>query len=194
MDELPALRQNGCRAYRVHCTIVSEHVLTDKENQNTASDAGFWHRTRKWVSTEMTYTKQQIVDKAREVADMIAETEEVDFFKRAEAQINENQQIREKIASLKSLQKQAVNFQHYGKERALDLIEKKIQKIEEEIDAVPIVQEFKQSQSDVNSLLQMVSTAIANQVTNNIITDTGGDLLRGETGSKVRNDGGGSCS
>ncbi|RLJ90055.1 cell fate (sporulation/competence/biofilm development) regulator YmcA (YheA/YmcA/DUF963 family) [Planococcus citreus] len=146
------------------------------------------------MSTVMTYTKQQIVDKAREVADMIAETEEVDFFKRAEAQINENQQIREKIASLKSLQKQAVNFQHYGKERALELIEKKIQKIEDEIDAVPIVQEFKQSQSDVNSLLQMVSTAIANQVTNNIITDTGGDLLRGETGSKVRNDGGGSCS
>lgn len=80
------------------------------------------------MSTKMTYTKQQIVDKAREVADMIAETEEVDFFKRAEAQINENQQIREKIASLKSLQKQAVNFQHYGKERALELIEKKSRK------------------------------------------------------------------
>ncbi len=144
----------------------------------------------------MTYTKDEIVAKAREVADMIAETEEVDFFKRAEAQINENQQIREKIASLKRLQKQAVNFQHYGKERALELIEGKIEKIEDEIDAVPIVQEFKQSQSDVNSLLQMVSTAIANQVTNNIITDTGGDLLRGETGSKVQADakGGSSCS
>ena len=134
----------------------------------------------------MTYTKDEIIAKSREVANMIAETEEVDFFKRAEAQINENQQIREKIASLKSLQKQAVNFQHYGKERALELIEKKIQKIEEEIDAVPIVQEFKQSQADVNSLLQMVSTTIANQVTNQIIESTGGDLLRGETGSKVQ--------
>ncbi|RNF40568.1 RicAFT regulatory complex protein RicA family protein [Planococcus salinus] len=134
----------------------------------------------------MTYTKDEIIAKSREVANMIAETEEVDFFKRAEAQINENQQIREKIASLKSLQKQAVNFQHYGKERALELIEKKIQKIEEEIDNVPIVQEFKQSQADVNALLQMVSTTIANQVTNQIIETTGGDLLRGETGSKVR--------
>ena len=65
---------------------------------------------------------------------MIAQTEEVDFFKRAEAQINENQKIREKIASLKSLQKQAVNFQQYGKEKALSLIEGKIEKIEEEID------------------------------------------------------------
>lgn len=141
----------------------------------------------------MAYSKEEIIAKAREVADMIAETEEVEFFKRAEAQINENQKVREKIASLKSLQKQAVNFQAYGKERALNLIENKIQKIEEEIDAVPIVQEFKQSQSDVNALLQMVSTAIANQVTNNIIVSTGGDVLRGETGSQVRNSTPGKC-
>ena len=141
----------------------------------------------------MTYTKEEIIAKAREVADMIAETEEVEFFKRAEAQINENQKIREKIASMKSLQKQAVNFQAYGKERALGLVEGKIQKIEEEIDSVPIVQEFKQSQSDVNALLQMVSSAIANQVTNKIIIETGGDLLRGETGSKVKNDSPGAC-
>lgn len=141
----------------------------------------------------MTYTKEEIIAKAREVADMIAETEEVEFFKRAEAQINENQKIREKIASMKSLQKQAVNFQAYGKERALGLVEGKIQKIEEEIDSVPIVQEFKQSQSDVNALLQMVSSAIANQVTNKIIISTGGDLLRGETGSRVKNDSPGAC-
>jgi cell fate (sporulation/competence/biofilm development) regulator YmcA (YheA/YmcA/DUF963 family) len=142
----------------------------------------------------MTYTKDEIIIKAKEVANMIAETEEVEFFKRAEAQINENQQIREKIASLKSLQKQAVNFQHYGKERALELIEGKIQKIEEEIDGVPIVQEFKQSQNDVNRLLQMVSNSIANQVTNQIIRSTGGDMLRGETGSKVNSGSSGSCS
>ena len=36
---------------------------------------------------------------------MIAETEEVDFFKQAEAQINENQKVREKIAEIKKLTK-----------------------------------------------------------------------------------------
>ncbi|WP_088005991.1 RicAFT regulatory complex protein RicA family protein [Indiicoccus explosivorum] len=134
----------------------------------------------------MPYTKAEIVAKARELANMIADTEEVEFFKRAEAQINENQAVREKLASLKSLQKQAVNFQHYGKERALKLVEEKIAKIEEEIDAIPIVQEFKQSQVEVNEILQMVSNGIANQVTNQIIESTGGDVLRGETGSKIR--------
>ncbi|MFC7363819.1 MULTISPECIES: RicAFT regulatory complex protein RicA family protein [Bhargavaea] len=140
---------------------------------------------------EKTYTKHEIIEKAKELAEMIAQTEEVDFFKRAEAQINDNQKIREKIASLKSLQKQAVNFQQYGKERALGLVENKIEQIEKEIDEVPIVQEFKQSQIDVNQLLQLVSNTIANNVTNHIIESTGGDVLRGETGSMVRNAPGG---
>lgn len=136
---------------------------------------------------ENKYTKDQIIKKAEEIAQMIASTEEVEFFQRAEAQINENQNIREKIASLKSLQKQAVNFQQYGKEKALNIIEGKIEAIEKEIDEVPIVQEFKQSQADVNNLLKLVSNTIANDVTNAIIKATDGDLLRGETGSYVKN-------
>ena len=144
--------------------------------------------------TTKIYTKDEIVEKAKEIAHMIANTEEVEFFKKAEEQINENQHIREKIASLKTLQKQAVNFQHLGKEKALKLIEGKIAKIEEEIDDTPIVQEFKQSQMDVNNLLQLVSNAIANNVTNEIVESTGGDVLKGETGSKVRNSKPGSCS
>ena len=140
------------------------------------------------------YTKDEIVEKAKEIAHMIANTEEVEFFKKVEAQINENQKVREKIASLKTLQKQAVNFQHLGKEKALKMIEGKITTIEEEIDQIPVVQQFKQSQFEVNELLQLVSNAIANNVTNEIIESTGGDLLRGETGSKVRNSKAGSCS
>lgn len=136
---------------------------------------------------EKKYTKDEIIATAHEIAVMIANTEQVEFFKRAEEQINENKKVRENIASLKSLQKQAVNFQQYGKEKALAIIEGKINTIQAEIDAVPIVQEFKQSQMEVNDLLQLVSTTIANGVTNEVIKSTGGDLLRGETGSYVKN-------
>ncbi|WP_456271475.1 RicAFT regulatory complex protein RicA family protein [Bacillus sp. AK031] len=140
------------------------------------------------------YTKDDIMDRAAELANMIAETEEVDFFKRAEAQIHENQKVREMIASIKSLQKQAVNFQHYGKTEALKMVEAKIEKLEDDIDAIPVVQEFKQSQVDVNDLLQIVASTISNTVTDQILTSTGGDLLRGETGSQVKNSSPGSCS
>ncbi|MET3699554.1 cell fate (sporulation/competence/biofilm development) regulator YmcA (YheA/YmcA/DUF963 family) [Bacillus oleivorans] len=132
------------------------------------------------------YTKDDIIARARELADMISETEEVDFFKRAEAHINENQKVREMIASIKSLQKQAVNFQHFGKDNALKMVEEKIEKLEKEIDEIPIVQEFKNSQVEVNELLQVVAHTISNRVTNKIIESTGGDLLRGETGSSVK--------
>ncbi|MEI5906839.1 RicAFT regulatory complex protein RicA family protein [Bacillus spongiae] len=140
------------------------------------------------------YTKEDIIARARELANMISDTEEVDFFKRAEAQINANQKISEKIASIKSLQKQAVNFQQYGKVEAQKMVEEKIDKIQAELDSLPVVQEFKQSQVDVNDLLQMVASTISNSVTDNIIKSTGGDLLRGETGSKVENSAPGSCS
>jgi cell fate (sporulation/competence/biofilm development) regulator YmcA (YheA/YmcA/DUF963 family) len=140
------------------------------------------------------YTKDDIMKRAEELADMIAETEEVDFFKRAEAKIHENQKVREMIASIKSLQKQAVNFQHYGKIEALKMVEAKIENLEKEIDEIPVVQQFKESQTDVNDLLQIVASVISNNVTDHIIESTGGDLLRGETGSQVKNSTPGSCS
>lgn len=140
------------------------------------------------------YTKEDIINRARELAAMISETEEVDFFKRAESQINENQKVREMIASIKSLQKQAVNFQHFGKMEALKMVEEKIAKLEQEIDEIPVVQEFKSSQVEVNDLLQVVAHTISNTVTNQIIESTGGDLLRGETGSQVQSSNGSSCS
>lgn len=136
---------------------------------------------------EKVYTKDEIIVKAREIAHMIANTEQVETFKQTEAQINENKKVREKIASMKSLQKQAVNFQEYDKERALGIIEKKIEQIENEIDDMPVVQLFKESQNDVNDLLQLVSNTISNRVTDAVIESTGGDVLKGQTGSYVEN-------
>lgn len=133
------------------------------------------------------YTKDEIVARARELATMIAETEEVDFFKRAEAQIHENEKVRNLIDEIKGLQKQAVNLHHYGKPEALKRTEDKIEKIEAELDAIPVVKEFKQSQGDVNDLLQLVASTISNKVTDEILTSTGGDLLSGETGAEIKN-------
>lgn len=133
------------------------------------------------------YTKADIIARAKEIAKMIAETEEVDFFKRAEAQIHENEKVRTLIADIKGLQKQAVNLQHYGKPEALKKVEEKIEELERQLDEIPIVQEFKQSQVEVNELLQMIATTISNTVTDEIIISTGGDVLRGETGAQIRN-------
>ncbi|MFD2443607.1 RicAFT regulatory complex protein RicA family protein [Bacillus sp. CGMCC 1.16607] len=138
------------------------------------------------------YTKDDIVARAKELANMIAETDEVDFFKRAEAQIHSNENVRLYISEIKGLQKQAVNLQHYGKPEALKRVEDKIASIEQELDEIPVVKEFKQSQIEVNDLLQLIANTISNTVTDELIASTGGDVLRGETGANVENQAG--CS
>ncbi len=138
-----------------------------------------------------TYTREDIRLKAKELAKMMAETEEIDFFKRAEKQINEHLRVQELIAQIKKLQKEAVNLQHYGKSEALKEVEGKIDALHAEIDEIPLVQEFKQSQIDVNELLQMVSNTISRAVTNEIITSMGGDPLKGTTTKNPFSDGSG---
>jgi cell fate (sporulation/competence/biofilm development) regulator YmcA (YheA/YmcA/DUF963 family) len=138
------------------------------------------------------YTKEDIVARAGELARMIAETEEVDFFKRAEANIHENQKVKTLIADIKGLQKQAVNLNHYGKPEALKKVEDKIVSLEQELDDIPVVQDFKHSQLEVNELLQIIASTISNTVTDEIISSTGGDILLGETGASMKN-GGGAC-
>ena len=80
-----------------------------------------------------------------------------------------------------------MNLKHYGKHEALKQVEEKIDALQEELDDIPVIQEFKESQMEVNALLQLVAHTISNQVTDEIILSTGGDLLLGETGSKVKN-------
>jgi cell fate (sporulation/competence/biofilm development) regulator YmcA (YheA/YmcA/DUF963 family) len=134
------------------------------------------------------FTKDDIVARATELAEMIAETEEVDFFKRAEANIHANETVRTLISDIKGLQKQAVNLQHYGKPEALKKVEERMASLEKELDEIPVVQDFKQSQLEINELLQLIASTISNTVTDEIIVSTGGDVLRGETGASMEHD------
>ncbi|WP_042223702.1 RicAFT regulatory complex protein RicA family protein [Oceanobacillus manasiensis] len=132
------------------------------------------------------YTRSQVLEEAKKLASMLANTEEIDRFKQVEAKINENQKVQKLITKIKALQKQAVNFQAYEKREALKRIEEEIDRLQGEIDEIPVVQEFKETQIVVNDVLQLVSGTIAREVTNNVIESTGGDLLAGETGSKAK--------
>ena len=127
------------------------------------------------------------------LAEMLAGTEEIDRFKQVEAKLNENKKVQKLIQKIKTLQKQAVNFQAYEKKEALKKVEEELDRLQGEIDAIPVVQEFKETQVVVNDVLQLVTKTIAREVTNNIIESTDGDILAGETGSKVQNSPGGAC-
>lgn len=141
------------------------------------------------------YTQKEILDKARELATMISRTSEVDFYKRAELQIKNNERVQELIGQLKQKQKQMVMFESINKPELVKKVEAEFNQLQEELDSIPIVAEFKQSQVDVNDLLQMVTTVITNTVSERIILDTGGNPLTGETGGgPEKKHHGGCCS
>lgn len=133
------------------------------------------------------YTRKDILDEARQLATMLANTEEIDRFKKVEAKINESQKVQHLVTRIKALQKQAVNLQAYEKAEALNKAELELDRAQEELDAIPIVQEFKDTQTVVNDILQLVTGTIAREVTTEVIESTGGDVLSGETGSKHKN-------
>lgn len=140
------------------------------------------------------YTRNEVLSEAKNLAKMLASTEEIDRFKQVEAKINDNSKVQLLTKKIKALQKQAVNLQAYEKKEALQKVESEIDRLQEEIDAIPVVQEFKEVQTVVNDVLQLVTGTIAREVTNEVIESTDGDLLAGETGSKVRNRSGSVCS
>ncbi|KAB7668734.1 RicAFT regulatory complex protein RicA family protein [Bacillus sp. B1-b2] len=117
------------------------------------------------------YSKEDILARTEALAKMISETEEVEFYKRAEQQINLNQKVNDRIAQIKKLQKQAVNLQHYGKVTAWKETEAKIDELQREIDDLPIVSDFRESQEEVNDLLQMVTRTISNKVEQDLLSN-----------------------
>lgn len=131
------------------------------------------------------YTRKEVLDEAKKLAEMLSNTEEIERFKELEVKINQNTKVQSKIKMIKSLQKQAVNFQAYEKKEALAKVDADIDRFQAELDAIPIVAEFKEIQITVNDVLQLVSSTIAREVTNNIIESTGGNVLHGETGKEL---------
>ncbi|MBE3562794.1 MAG: RicAFT regulatory complex protein RicA family protein [Hydrogenibacillus schlegelii] len=127
-------------------------------------------------------SREEILAKARELADFIAQSEEVRFYQLSEQKIKANGRVSSLIAEIKRKQKEAVNAEHLGKKAYLEQVEAEIRALEAELDAIPIVQEFKAAQTEVNDLLQLITTTIANAVTDRIIEDTGGDVLSGQSG------------
>ncbi|MCM3738973.1 YlbF family regulator [Oceanobacillus luteolus] len=133
------------------------------------------------------YTRKEVLEEAKRLAEMLANTEEIDRFKELEVKINQNIKVQSLIKKIKALQKQAVNLQAYDKKEALTRVEEELDRMQEELDGIPIVSEFKEIQVTVNDVLQLVSATISREVTNRIIESTGGNVLEGKTGKTLTN-------
>jgi cell fate (sporulation/competence/biofilm development) regulator YmcA (YheA/YmcA/DUF963 family) len=113
------------------------------------------------------YSKEDILAKAEKIADRLSESDQIRFYKQAEAKISTNKKVQRLVEQIKHYQKESVNLQHFGKTEAYHQNEAVINQLQAELDAIPVVQEFRQSQEDVNDFLQLLTKLVSQHVTDN---------------------------
>lgn len=113
--------------------------------------------------------REDILARAKELAEMITKTEEVQLFQRAEKLIQANEKVQGLIAQMKKKQKELVAFETTFKNpQMVEKIQKEIDALQDELDELPVVQQFQQSQVDVNYLLQSIVSIIRDTVAEKI--------------------------
>jgi cell fate (sporulation/competence/biofilm development) regulator YmcA (YheA/YmcA/DUF963 family) len=118
--------------------------------------------------------REDIMAKAKELAALITTSDEVDYYKKAEKQIQDNSPVQDLIKLIKKRQKEAVAFENTFKNpQMVEKINKEIDDLQDQLDGIPIVNQFKQAQDDLNYLLQMVVNVIRDTVSEKIEVDNG---------------------
>ncbi len=115
--------------------------------------------------------REDIMEKAKEMAQMIASTDEVKLYQQAEKKVQNHERIQELIRQIKKKQKEIVAFETFENHEMVKTIEGEIQQLEEELDQIPLVQQFKQTQSDINYMLQMILNVIQDSLSELITLD-----------------------
>ncbi|QQZ60092.1 YlbF family regulator [Paenibacillus sonchi] len=117
--------------------------------------------------------REDIMGKAKELASLISTSEEVKHFQQAEQKIQNHERVQSLISAIKKKQKEIVAFESFKNKEMVAKIEREIEVLQDEIDEIPVVNEFQQSQSDINYLLQLVISVIRDTVSEKINVEAG---------------------
>ncbi|MGG1516801.1 YlbF family regulator [Paenibacillus oryzisoli] len=125
-----------------------------------------------FTNTEM-IVREDILVKAKELANLLTTSNEVQFYQKAEKQIAINTEIQTLISSIKKKQKEIVAFETFQNEKMVKKIEGEIEQLQDQLDEIPIVSEFKQTQEDINYLLQLVMSVVRDTISEKINVEAG---------------------
>lgn len=117
--------------------------------------------------------REDIMRKAQELASLISTSDEVQHFQQAEMKIQNHERVQGLIAKIKKKQKEIVAFESFRNQEMVAKIEGEIEALQDELDGIPLVTEFQQSQSDINYLLQLVISVIRDTVSDKINVEAG---------------------
>ncbi|MNJ36864.1 hypothetical protein D3C77_316690 [compost metagenome] len=141
-----------------------------QEHEKNMTDCGI----PKYNSRDLVI-REDIMSKAKELAELIGTSEEVQHFQKAERLIQKHERVQTLISAIKKKQKEIVAFQSFENQAMVDKIEREIDELQDELDGIPVVTEFQQSQSDINYLLQLVVSVIRDTVSEKVNVEEGSE-------------------
>lgn len=112
--------------------------------------------------------REDILSKTKELADLLVTSDEVITYQKAEKLIKDNETIQSLISQIKKKQKEVVAFESFQNEEMVKKIEAEMEALQDELDQIPIVQQFQQTQTDINYLLQLVVSVIKDSISEKI--------------------------
>ncbi|MBJ6364110.1 RicAFT regulatory complex protein RicA family protein [Paenibacillus sp. GCM10012307] len=154
-------------------TTNQQSIQADGHNHANEHDHGHSHGSISGCgvptfNTRDLIVKEDIMAKAKELAQMLFQSEEIQHYQRAEKQIQDHERVQGLISQMKKKQKEIVAFQSFNNPSMVTKIEGEIEALQDELDGIPIVTEFQQSQTDINYLLQLVISVIRDTVAEKI--------------------------
>ncbi|SDX15750.1 Cell fate regulator YmcA, YheA/YmcA/DUF963 family (controls sporulation, competence, biofilm development) [Marininema mesophilum] len=102
-------------------------------------------------------------------------TEEIQRFRLAERQIQKSEKVNGMIAEIKRKQKELVHAKAYHKTEYIRQLEGELDTLQQEMESLPIVREYQQSQVEVNDLLQTIQKVVADVVSEKLEIEIGGE-------------------
>jgi len=121
--------------------------------------------------------REDIMAKAKELAELISTSDEVQTYRRAEKLVAEHEEVQAIIKQIKKKQKEIVGFEYFKNDAMVKKIEAEIAELENKLDEYPVVNQFKQTQEDINYLMQLVIGIIRDTVSEKIALETPPELV-----------------
>jgi cell fate (sporulation/competence/biofilm development) regulator YmcA (YheA/YmcA/DUF963 family) len=104
----------------------------------------------------------------QKLIEMIKQSEQIQRYKAIEKVINDNQDLKDKINQLKTVQKQLVNAKEIQKEKAIIHFQEIYDSLLEEIEGYPLMSDYLALQGDINEMIQAIAEILEDGINNEL--------------------------
>lgn len=120
-----------------------------------------------------------VLEKAKQFAEKLRNCAEVQRFHLAENQVNQSKSVQNLIDTIRKKQKELVHAKHYQKVAYQKQLESELEQLNRQLDSLPIVREYQQSQVELNDLLQTIQRILIDSISETIQVEHGKEAPTG---------------